>query len=152
MGVRDSDNRDIAGSGKMTQAEVKYRLSEAMRKYAAYITAYDTAEAYRRQLTCGHSGDAGTHIESKVPDEGFIRLTQYSLDADLARREWLEARDRVQKICSNCEAIQREVLIYRYLNNTRFEDIAARLGYVTGYVFELHRKAIKYLCNILETS
>lgn len=136
----------------MTQNEVKTLLSVAAISFRRYKAKSDEADTFRQQLAIKPLSNGGGGTSSKInsTELGYIQLAALEEKQRTLYTEWLQARERVVKAIDMCPLEkERQVLIYRYLNNCRYEDIAEALGYSIDNIFKLHKKAIRYLSNVL---
>ncbi len=139
----------------MTQAEVKAQLYAATAAYRKYRLAADIEQSYYAQLTgtgirydrnCISSGDGeNNHVESTL-----IQLITYGEKKDEARREWMTARVRLHELVERItDDQQKQVIIYRFLNDDRFPEIARKMNTSERQIYRIYKSAVKYLCRIL---
>lgn len=80
-----------------------------------------------------------------------IKIADKQREYEQELQEYIEAIDRVKTIISQvCREDERLLLRKRYLDFERWEQIAQELNYSLSYIFEIHRSAIKKVCDIIK--
>jgi RNA polymerase sigma-70 factor (ECF subfamily) len=88
-----------------------------------------------------------------LPDESAVELARCLIDVRSGPGERLlrqELRDRVRAALDQLAANDREVLVLRYLEQMRHEDIADVLGISVGAAKVRHVRALERLRNLLQ--
>lgn len=138
----------------MTQAEVKKLLLQAAIAYKRYSTARDKADTYRMQLTgraVRMDNDAPHTSSGNSTEAGYIRLAELEEEEAAAKQQWLDGISAVEHLIGLLPVeIWAQVLTYRYLNNSRFEDISAALGYSDPSIYRIHKKSLRFLAEKLQ--
>lgn len=134
----------------MDHNEVKAKLRTAGEAYRRYRIAADTEQSYYAQVTGSairydrFGGGMRNSAEAKL-----IRLCGYSEKREAAQRKWIQAREQVTDMIAHLNSEKHScVLIYRYINNYRFEEIAEVMGCSVNNIFKLHREALDILSEV----
>lgn len=74
----------------------------------------------------------------------FITYSDYSIEIDRRIKELSEYRSEMLRAINTIESsVYRSILIARYINCKRWEDVAAGINRDLRYTFKLHRRALQ---------
>lgn len=84
---------------------------------------------------------------------GIAMVIDYEKKADELSKELESIRNEAEKLIESVQDIkEKEILVRRYLLFQTWNKIAVSMNYSKAYVFELHRKALKSINNIVNHS
>ena len=83
----------------------------------------------------------------KAPFVRYLdKLEKKRKQIDEKIEELLTLKEEIEEaIATVDDPVMELVLTYRYINCLDWNDVAEKLGYVTSYVFQLHRKALSLI-------
>lgn len=88
---------------------------------------------------------------SKTVEDRAIRLVDKSMKWKTAELDALEKRMEVFEIIHKVPGIEGEILIERYINLRKWEEICVAIGYSWNGVHRAHRRALKAVQEILDS-
>ena len=141
-----------------TLGEAIQQLSEYLRRrplpfypWLRQLALDRLAELHRRHIQARKRSVTREEAQA-IPDESVLELAARLLargSTPSARLHHKELRDRVLAALSKLTESNREVLVFRHLEQLPTRDIAAVLGITEGAVYTRHLRALERLRNLL---
>lgn len=130
-----------------------YRLNE--------LIEHDQRELERLQIlsvsiapvdTTRESVQGGTKVYDKI-GEILVRIDEYTQKMNCEIDEFVDLKSEIHsKIMQVQNNDARLILLYRYIDFMKWEDIAFKLGYTRQWILVLHGRALKNFEEILKKS
>ena len=116
-------------------------------------TEYDKEKELIDSIKSALGGDGMPHGSgiSKPVEDRAIRLKDKLMEWKMAELDALEKRMEVFEVIHKVPGVEGEILIERYINLKRWEDICGIVGYSWNGVHSAHRRAKKAVQEILDS-
>lgn len=117
------------------------RIKTNMRRAEGLLSLATRATTIYSEAGCHGLGDATSRLEDAAVKLADIS-TSISNDTEELEKVLTDIRSAIDGVG---DATAREILVMRYLDMMRWEDISSNLSLSVDYTYQLHRKALGLL-------